>query len=315
MEEQKQKIIQFIQDKRKEGYKITAILNNLGIKRSTYYSWLKPKYNEDNNNIRITQLTPYEKQLIEQTKEEYPHLRHRQIQGMIQNKGIYISPTSVYKHLKSQNLIEPYERRPSPLKEPRYNIWRKNLLWGCDWTRLLINHIRWYLIIIIDFFSRFIIAYDIQPSVNASHVNHIYLKGLKNQNISKKHDILPELKTDKGSPNTSLITKEFFEIMGAELSYARVRRPTDNGITERYFGTAKQEEIYLVGSYPDRDSAFYEIGNYNHYYNYERPHQSLWNFTPAHIHEVNNNTLIIQELKEIKHRSRQARRLYWEGLR
>lgn len=103
--------------------------------------------------------------------------------------------------------------------------------------------------------------------------------------------------------------------MGADLSYARVRRPTDVGITERYNGCAKQEEIYLVGSYPDRDSAIYEIGNYNHYYNYERPHQALWNFTPAHIHEVNNNILILLELKELKHKSREARRLYWEGLR
>lgn len=314
MEEQKQKIIQFINDKKKEGYKITAILANLGIKRSTYYSWLRDKYNKNNNNSRITQLTPYEKQLIEQTKEEYPHLRHRQIQGLIQNKGFYISPTSVYKHLKSQNLIEPYERRPSPLKEPRFNIWRKNLLWGCDWTRLLINHIRWYLIIIIDFFSRFIIAYDIQPSVNASHVRHIYLKGLKNQGINRKHDILPELRVDKGSPNTSLITKEFFEIMGAELSYARVRRPTDNGKTERFFGTIKQEEIYLVGSYPDEISAREEILRYIDFYNNVRPHQALWNFTPYHIHEVNNNTLILSELKALKHRSRQARRVYWEEL-
>jgi len=64
-----------------------------------------------------------------------------------------------------------------------------------------------------------------------------------------------------------------------------------------------------------RDSAFYEIGNYNHYYNNRRPHQSLWNFTPAYVHEVNNNTLILQRLKELKERSKEARRLYWEGSR
>ncbi len=311
MENQKREIIQFIEEKKQEGYKISPILKHMGIKRSTYYSWLKNK-DVNKNNKKKTELTPYEKDLIKQVKEEYPHLRHRQIQGMIQNRGSYISSTSIYKYLKSQDLIEPYDRRPSPLKEPRYNIWRRNLMWGCDWTKLLINHIRWYLIIIIDFFSRFLIAYDIYPSVNASHIRHLYEKGLKNQHIK---GTLPELRVDKGSPNTSLITKEFFHIIGAELSYARVRRPTDNGITERFFGTVKQEEIYIVGSYPDYDSAHYEIGNYNHYYNYERPHQSLWNFTPAHIHEVNNNTLILEELKALKEKSRLARRLYWEGVK
>jgi transposase InsO family protein len=35
--------------------------------------------------------------------------------------------------------------------------------------------------------------------------------------------------------------------LGAELSFARVRRPTDNALTERFYGTIKQEEIYLVG--------------------------------------------------------------------
>ncbi len=40
-------------------------------------------------------------------------------------------------------------------------------MWGCDWTKLLINHIRWYLIVIIDFFSRYIVSFDIYPSINA----------------------------------------------------------------------------------------------------------------------------------------------------
>lgn len=167
----------------------------------------------------------------------------------------------------------------------------------------------------IDFFSRYIISYGISPSVNASHVKHIYAMGLKDQGIRKNKDILPELRVDRGSPNTSLITKEFFDIMGADLSFARVRRPTDNALTERFFGTAKQEEIYMVGSYPDERSAWEEIGSYIYRYNHERPHQNLWNFTPAHIHEVNNNTLILEELKELKQKSKLARRIYWEGVR
>ena len=94
-------------------------------------------------------------------------------------------------------------------------------MWGCYWTKLLISNIRWYLIILIDFFSRFIIAYDIYPSINASHVKHLYTTGLKNQDISQT-GILPELRTDRGSPNTSWVPKEFFSLMGADISFARV---------------------------------------------------------------------------------------------
>ncbi len=310
MEEQKREIMRFVADQKASGQTITAILREIGIKRSTYYSWLRPKDKRKTRSPVL--LTPDEKSAIEHAKEEYPLMRHRQIQGILQNTGIYLSYSSVYHHLKSLNLIEPYERRPSPLKEPRYNVWQRNLMWGCDWTKLKIEHIRWYLIILIDFFSRYVIGYDIHPSVNASHVKHLYASGLKAQEISR-NDILPKLRADRGSPNTSLITKEFFSLMGADLSYARVRRPTDNALTERFFGTAKQEEIYLTGSYPDEQSARLEIGRYIDSYNTHRPHQSLWNFTPAYVHAVNNNAAILKELEQLKQESRMKRKLYWQG--
>jgi len=311
MEEQKRDIIAFVHDRKARGQSITKSLKALGIERSTYYSWLKPR---DEKKIRpnIRELTPFEQQAIEETKERNPHLRHRQIQGILQNQGVYLSMSSVYHHLKSKNQVEPYERRPSPLKEPKYSIWQKNLMWGCDWTKLLINHIRWYLMILIDFFSRYIIGYNIHPSINASHVKHLYARGLKHQGISYT-GILPELRTDRGSPNTSWVTKEFFSLMGADISFARVRRPTDNALTERFFGTVKQEEIHIVGSYPDEQSARYEIGNYIGSYNTERPHQGLWNFTPAFVHETNNNTLLLEKLAQLKYEAKMKRRLYWEG--
>jgi len=278
LEEQKRQIIKFVNEQKAKGYTVTDTLKDMGIKRSTYYFWCKPAKKKPSK--RINELTPYEKSAIEQIKEEYPHLRHRQIQGILQQKGMYLSQSSIYHHMKSLNMVEPYERRPSPLKEPRYSIWQRNLMWGCDWTRLLINHVRWYLIILIDFFSRYIISYGIFPSINASHVKHIYRIGLKEQGIRKAHDILPELRVDSGSPNTSLVTKEFFEIIGAELSFARTRRPTDNAFTERFFGTAKQEEIYLVGSYPDECSAWEEMGSYIYTYNHERPLSEPVEFYP-----------------------------------
>jgi len=310
MEEQKKNIIEFVRDQKVKGQSITESLKVLGIKRSTYYTWLNPKQKKQPSSR--AKLTPCEQQAIEATKERSPHLRHRQIQGILQNQGVCLSYSSVYHHLKSINQVEPYERRPSPLKEPRYHVWQRNLMWGCDWTKLLINHIRWYFIILIDFFSRYIIGYDIHPSINASHVKHLYAMGLKSQGISPK-DIMPELRVDRGSPNTSWVTKEFFSLMGADISFARVRRPTDNALTERFFGTAKQEEIYVVGSYPDEHSGRYEIGNYIDSYNTKRPHQSLWNFTPAFVHEVNNNTLLLEKLAHLKHETMMKRKLYWEG--
>lgn len=311
MEDQKNAIIEFVRSQKANGSTITETLNELGVKRSTYYAWIRPK-RDTTTRQRLMELTPMEKKAIETAKEAYPAMRHRQIQGILQNQGCYLSFSSVYHHLKSLDMVEPYERRPSPLTEPRYSVWQRNLMWGCDWTKLLINHVRWYLIILIDFFSRYLIGYDIYPSVNASHVKHLYAMGLKSQGIGNG-DILPEMRADRGSPNTSFVTREFFAFMGADLSFARVRRPTDNALTERFFGTAKQEEIYVVGSYPDEYSARHEIGTYITFYNTVRPHQALWNVTSAHVHEVNNNTRIVEELDRLKKRTWLERKAYWEG--
>ena len=116
---------------------------------------------------------------------------------------------------------------------------------------------------------------------------------------------------DRGSPDTSAITQEFFDTLAADLSFARVRRPTDNALTEPFYGTIKQEEIYLVGNYPDEISAREEIGRYIEQYHHHRPQQSLMNFTPAHVHELNNKSLLLAELKEMKRKTREKRKAYW----
>jgi hypothetical protein len=67
------------------------------------------------------------------------------------------------------------------------------------------------------------------------------------------------------------------------------------------------------GNYPDETSAREEIGRYVETYNRTRPHQALFNFTPAHVHEVNNKSMLLQTLAELIHRSREKRKAYWTG--
>jgi hypothetical protein len=75
--------------------------------------------------------------------------------------------------------VESYDRRAAPWKEPRYEVWQRNLMWGCDWTKLLVGGLRWYLLTVIDFFSRLIVAFDVVPTVHAGHVKAVYQAGLK----------------------------------------------------------------------------------------------------------------------------------------
>ena len=189
------------------------------------------------------------------------------------------------------------------------------MMWGTDWTKLRIGGVRWYLLTLIDFFSRLIVEWEIVPTVNAGNIKEIYKTGLSTFNIPLNWHILPELRADQGSPNTSKVTKGFFKDIKADLSFARVRRPTDNAITERFYRTIKQEEIYVVGDYQDLPTAKETIGDYIKWYNEKRPHQSLWNFTPQMVHEMNDKTELLNALRELKKKTWTERRVYWTEIK
>jgi len=70
-------------------------------------------------------------------------------------------------------------------------------MWGSDWTKLSVGGVRWYLLTVIDFFSRWIVAYDVVPTVHAGSVKAIYQAGLNNQGIS--------LHTVRASPSSEWI--------------------------------------------------------------------------------------------------------------
>lgn len=312
MRNQKQAVMELVEAHRGQGRSVSEILGSVGVARSSYYRWKGGETEkQETRRRRSYELTAEERQMIEAVKEAHPEYRHRRIQGELQRQGIYLSASVIYGHLKARGQVEAYARRAAPWKSPLYEAWQRNLLWGSDWTKLLVGGVRWYLLTVIDFFSRFLIAYEVVPTVHAGYVKAIYQAGLGSQGISLRSAIKPELRVDRGSPNTSAITQEFFESLGAELSFARVRRPTDNALTERFYGTVKQEEIYLVGNYPDEQSAREEIGRYIEHYNQRRPHQALYNFTPAHVHQLNNKTMLVEQLKEMKKQTRERRKAYW----
>lgn len=314
----KREVVWFVEGQVLLGRKRQDVLKSLEIKSSTYHGWRQQvtKIPKDKV-VRIQKpsamaLTPGEKQRIIETQRAHPTERHRKIQGYVQMQGVYVSQSSVFKVLKEAGLVEHYERRESPWKKPRYSIRARNLVWGSDWTKIKVNHVTWQFLAVIDFFSRKIVAWDILPSIESKDIKAIYRRALDNEKIDTDAQ-RPRLRVDQGSPNTARYTKGFFLDMGQDLlSLARVRRPTDNALTERFFGSLKQEEIYVVGSYPDEQSAREEIGRYVGYYNSERPHQALWNFTPDLVHETNSKSEILADLEVIKFHTKRRRREYWQ---
>ena len=318
MEQQKSEILKIVSSHQSQGRKVSESLKILGIKKSSYYRWRKNNLLATNSEPEVIHpriLTPEEEFRIFEMKAERPWLRHRKLQGELQKEGIFISASAIYTRLKAKNMVEPYERKPCPFEDPFYEVHKRDIMWGCDWTRIQIGGERWYLLTVIDFFSRYLVAHEVVPTVHAGHIKQIYEDALGNQGIPIDWHLKPIFRVDQGSPNKARVTQAFFDGISDHrlLSFARRRRPTDNAITERFYGTIKQEEIYLVESYPDLESAKIEIGKYIEYYNKKRPHQSLWNFIPAWVDEIDNKTEVLRYLKKKKKEQQIQRKLYWKS--
>jgi len=292
---QRERIMEEVLRLRNQGVSKSRAFSQLGVYRSTYYGWLKPKETKIRNSPP-NRLLPDEKEAIIDLKMKEPYLSHRKISGFIRKDGLFVSSSSCYRILKSLGWIEPQNLRESPWKKPRYEPFRPNQIWGEDWTQLVIDGSRHYLLTIIDYFSRFIIAWGIVKTVTKKEVQDLLVLAYISQGI-EKNGLKPKIRLDQGSPNMAHTTRDIIRDLEMLFSPSGVNRPTDNARQERFYRTAKQDEIYCYPSYPSLEIARKSIGEYIEFYNEKRPHQALWNFTPGYVHRVGDKSEILKEYK------------------
>ena len=203
---QKKALLGLVEAHREQGRSVKEVLGSVGVARSSYYRWKKGVGEKKDKRQGGYALTGEEREMIEAVKGEHPEYRHRRIQGLLQQQGVYLSASAIYGHLKHKGWVEPYERRVAPWKTARYQAWQRNLMWGSDWTKLLVGGVRWYLLTVIDFFSRLVVAYEVVPTVHAGYVKAIYQAGLRSQGISLHSKDKPELRVDRGSVSYTHLT-------------------------------------------------------------------------------------------------------------
>jgi putative transposase len=140
-----------------------------------------------------------------------------------------------------------------------------------------------YLTAIIDWYSRYVISWEISNSLDVSFCTSILESALL---VSK-----PEIfNTDQGSQYTS---NEFTSVLKSnqiKISMDGKGRALDNIFVERLWRTVKYESIYLNA--PSSGTILWQqLNHYFYFYNNERPHQSLGYKTPASIYKAQKTVL------------------------
>ena len=277
------------------GLPATQALSQLRIARSTYYRWRNSfrcrgtpgLYNRSPARKRTwNQILPEERDKILEIALLFPEWSPRQVSCHItDNAGFAVSESTVYRILKSEGHIQEVQQKTFPAaSEYRVKTTEINQQWQTDATYLLVKNWGWYyLISVLDDFSRRILAWRLQSAMTTGDFSDVIEAACE----SVGFDSLPEknrprLVTDNGS---ALISKDFghyLEIKGIGHILASPYHPQTNGKIERYHRSCKERINLIVWESPDELKR--EIESFIEYYNGWRYHEALGNVTPDDVY-------------------------------
>jgi putative transposase len=149
-------------------------------------------------------------------------------------------------------------------------------VWSTDITYVPVRNGFLYLTAVIDWYSRYVLAWEISNTLDGSFCRNVLLRSLEKGK--------PEIfNTDQGCQYTC---KEFISILlehEIAISMDGKGRALDNVFVERLWRTVKWEDIYLK-DYETAKELYSGMKSYFPYYNEERKHSSLGYETPFTVY-------------------------------
>jgi transposase InsO family protein len=298
---------------------VRATLEKLGITRSTFYRWYDayqrggPEALNDHPSqpSRVWNRLPAEiREQIVALALEQPELSPRELAVRFTDERRYfVSEATVYRLLKSQDLItSPAYIVIKAADEFRDKTTAPNQLWQTDFTYLKVVGWGWYyLSTVLDDFSRYIVAWKLCTTMQASDVTAtldlaLGAAGLDQAWVMQR----PRLLSDNGPSYVASDLANWLGIRGMTHIRGAPCHPQTQGKIERWHQTLKNrillEHAYLPGELEARVTAFVE------HYNHLRAHESLDNLTPADVY-LGRGEDILRERARIKRQTLADRRL------
>uniref|UniRef100_UPI001F010822 IS3 family transposase n=1 Tax=Alicyclobacillus tolerans TaxID=90970 RepID=UPI001F010822 len=241
--------------------------NLLSLSRSSlYYKPVGPSQDEVKLKHQIDEIytahpTYGSRKIVHMLRREGWEVNRKRVQRCMREMGIeaiYPGPNLSKRNL--QHKIYPYLLRNVTPNHP-------NHVFGIDITYIRLKHGWMYLVAVIDWYSRYIVSWQLSDTLELPFVLTAVRSALKQAK--------PKIwNSDQGSHFTSDQYISLLKEAEVQISMDGKNRALDNIITERFWRTLKYDHVYLH-EYNSPKEARQKIGAFIQEYNYDRPHQSL----------------------------------------
>lgn len=312
---EKMEIIRLVED---SDLPVKRTLEELEVPRSSFYRWYERYQEGGDEGLADHKPGPQQfwnripdsvRQQVVEVAVERPDQSPRQLAWhLTDTEGYFISETSVYRILKSFDLITSpafdLVRAGDKFEHPTERV---NEMWQTDFTQFKVIGWGWYyLCTILDDFSRYILAWRLSTTMAATDVQdtlQIALDKTGIQHIQVKHR--PRLLSDNGPAFISDALRDYLKPYDIDHLHGRPLHPQTQGKIERYHRSMKSVVKLNTFFFPwELEQA---VADFVVYYNTQRYHESLDNLTPEDVYFGRTQEVLTQR-ERIKQQTLQQRR-------
>ncbi len=217
----------------------------------------------------------------------YPFLGYRKLHAILRRNGRAHNLKKTERLAGLAGLKAIYQKKRTTLRDKTHSVYpyllrdleiaRPNQVWQVDITYIKVGHGFVYLVALIDVFSRRIMGWSLSPFLDTMPC----IEALENA----LREVTPEIvNSDQGAQFTSRLWCDKVESLKIKISMDGKGRWADNVYIERFWRSAKYEEVNLHG-YETVQQARSSLAKYIMFYNSQRPHQALGYRTPDQVFE------------------------------
>ena len=292
---------------------VRQTLRELRLNRSTFYAWYRRYTQRGRAGLepqpgagrRVwNRIPPRVRQRVVDGALADPEQSPRELAWHLTDRdGHFLLESSVYRILKAYDLVpSPAYVVLSAAKTFPHPTQRPHELWQTDFTYLQVVSWGWYyLSTVLDDYSRYIVAWTLRTSMQASDVTETLDLARAATGVDQvRVEHRPRLLSGNGPCYVSAELATYLETHGLGHTRGAPYHPMTQGKIERYHRSMKN--IVKLEKYYSPWALERAVARFVEYYNHRRLHEALENVTPADVY-AGRRPAILARRERIKRRT------------